>query len=220
MLQTLWGRRGAFCGLDRDPEGVERARRRVLEQGCSSWVSFQRVNLDEFTTTERFDALVGRYVLLYQEDAAKTVRPLAQFVNPGGIVAFHELDFPDPRSTAPACELWDRAFMLLGEAFSRAGASPHYGRRAATAFTGAGLPFPTISGDVVVGGAPGSSVYLWLANTLVSVASRMESLGLSWPADFPTDAREFAAKLREAVLASASQVIAPTQYGSWTRKPL
>ena len=37
-------------------------------QGCSSWVEFETSKLDEFTTTDRFDALVGRYVLLYQLD--------------------------------------------------------------------------------------------------------------------------------------------------------
>jgi ubiquinone/menaquinone biosynthesis C-methylase UbiE len=72
VAADIVGPAGRVLGLDRDTEGVERARRRALEQGCSSWVSFQRVNLDEFTTTERFDALVGRYILLYQEDAAKS----------------------------------------------------------------------------------------------------------------------------------------------------
>jgi ubiquinone/menaquinone biosynthesis C-methylase UbiE len=56
VAADIVGPAGRVLGLDRDTEGVERARRRALEQGCSSWVSFQRVNLDEFTTTERFDA--------------------------------------------------------------------------------------------------------------------------------------------------------------------
>lgn len=41
-------------------KGLERARQRTVEQGCSSWVSFQATNLDDFSPTEHFDAVVGR----------------------------------------------------------------------------------------------------------------------------------------------------------------
>lgn len=217
LAGDIVGASGRVLGLDRDARGLERARSRAIEQGCSSWVSFQEVNLDEFTTTEKFDALVGRYVLLYQPNPGATVRHLSQFLVPGGIVVFHELDFPDPRPSDPPCPYWDRTYALVGEAFSRAGAPPHYGRRIGTAFTSAGLRFPTISADVVIGGAPGSFVYAWIANTLISVVPRLESLGLTLPPDVPLDARELAATIEAEVLACGSQVMAPTQYGAWTR---
>src|SRR3990170_4431013 len=51
-----------IVGIDGDADALDNARRRTNEQGCSSWVEFQASNLDEFTTTDQFDALVGRYV--------------------------------------------------------------------------------------------------------------------------------------------------------------
>jgi cyclopropane fatty-acyl-phospholipid synthase-like methyltransferase len=47
-------------GIDRDANALTNARRRTDEQGCSSSVEFEASNLDEFTRTEQFDALVGR----------------------------------------------------------------------------------------------------------------------------------------------------------------
>jgi ubiquinone/menaquinone biosynthesis C-methylase UbiE len=217
LAGDIVGPSGKVLGLDRDAQGLDRARSRAVEQGCSSWVSFDTANLDEFSTGERFDALVGRYILFYQSNPGATLRHLTQFLKPGGIVVFHELDFPDPQSSDPPCELWDRVFALLGEAFTRAGAPPHYGRRIATAFTGAGLPFPAVVCDGIIGGAPGSYVYPWIANTLVSVLPRFQDLGLTLPADMPSDRVALAQKLEAAVLASGSQLLAPTQYGAWTR---
>ena len=52
---------GRVAGLDRDATGLERARQRTMEQGCSSWVWFQAANLDDSSTTQPFDAVAGRY---------------------------------------------------------------------------------------------------------------------------------------------------------------
>jgi 2-polyprenyl-3-methyl-5-hydroxy-6-metoxy-1,4-benzoquinol methylase len=72
------------------------ARHRTDEQGCSSWVEFEASNPDEFRRTDQFDALVGRYVLLYQPDPSSTIRSLLRSVKPGGIVVFHEFDLRGP----------------------------------------------------------------------------------------------------------------------------
>src|SRR6266571_4188426 len=52
---------------------------------------------------DRFDAIVGRYILLYQHDPGATIRHLLRFLKPGGIVVFHEIDLTDTRSSDPPC---------------------------------------------------------------------------------------------------------------------
>ena len=219
LAADIVGPGGRVVGLDRDAVALERARERTVEQGCSSWVSFQATNLEDFATTELFDAVVGRYILLYQPDAGATIRQLAQFLKPGGVVVFHELDFPDPHASDPPCELFDQVYALVGEAFRRAGAPPDFGRRVGKAFVDAGLPFPTIVAENLVGGAPGSYIYPWVANTLISVAPRLKDLGLELPPGVIAD-HTLAGKVEEAVIEAGSQILAPTQYGAWTRKPL
>ncbi len=64
--------------------------------------------MEDFSTTQQFDAVVGRFILLYQEDAAATLRQMKNFLKPGGIVVFHEMDFSLVDSSFAACQLWDQ----------------------------------------------------------------------------------------------------------------
>ena len=59
LSADIVGPGGRVLGIDRDAAALDNARRRAEEQGCSSWVEFQTSNLDEFATTDQFDALVG-----------------------------------------------------------------------------------------------------------------------------------------------------------------
>jgi ubiquinone/menaquinone biosynthesis C-methylase UbiE len=219
LAGDIVGPGGRVVGLDRDAKALDRARERTIEHGCSSWVSFQATNLEDFSTSELFDAVIGRYILLYQPDAGTTIRQLTKFLKPGGIVVFHELDFPDPHASYPPCELFDQVYALVGEAFRRAGAPPDFGRRVGEAFLDAGLPFPTIVADAIIGGGHGSYVYRWVSNTLLSVAPRLKDLGIELPPALVVD-NELADRVEAAAVAAGSQILAPTQYGAWTRKPL
>jgi ubiquinone/menaquinone biosynthesis C-methylase UbiE len=169
LSADIVGPGGRVLGVDRDATALDNARRRTDEQGCSSWVEFQASDLDEFATKDQFDALVGRYVLLYQPDPSSTIRSLLRSVKLGGIIVFHEFDFHGPHASYPPCSLFDQVNMLVGEVFRRGGA-PAFGRRLGKTFLDAGLPFPTIAAEIIIGGGPGSYVYAWIAKTLISVA--------------------------------------------------
>jgi ubiquinone/menaquinone biosynthesis C-methylase UbiE len=84
-------------------------------------VSFDVANLDDFSATEQFDALVGRYILLYQPDPAATIARLSRFLKPSGIVVFHEVDFAIINPSFPQCELYDQIHALNTEVSRRVG---------------------------------------------------------------------------------------------------
>ena len=48
-----------------------------------------------------FDALVGRFVLMYMSDPSEALKQFAGCLRPGGIVAFQEIDFMFRRSFHP-----------------------------------------------------------------------------------------------------------------------
>ena len=218
LAADIVGPSGRVLGIDRDKKGIERARQRAVEQGCSSWVSFQAIDLEDFSTTEQFDALVGRYVLLYQPYVDATLRRLTRYLKPGGIVAFHEVDFTNPHPSFPPCQVWDETAALLSEMFRRAGAPPDFGRRLGKTFLDAGLPFPALVAESVTGGARGSLLFSWLAATALSVAPRLADFGLKPPAGVTLD-HTLASQLEEAVVALGSQLVGSMQFGAWTRKP-
>jgi ubiquinone/menaquinone biosynthesis C-methylase UbiE len=216
LAGEIVGPEGWVLGVDQDSAGLEKARERSRQQGCSSWVSFEASNLAEFNTADRFDAIVGRYILLYQQDPGAIIRRLLKFLKPGGIVVFHEMDFANTHSSEPPCAFWDQMYGLLSEAFRRSGNPPDYGRRVAGAFLDAGLPFPTVLAESVAGGGHDSSLYRWIANTLISVSPRLEQMGLALPAGVAAD-KTLARRLEDEVVAARSQILGPIQFGAWTR---
>jgi ubiquinone/menaquinone biosynthesis C-methylase UbiE len=219
LAAEIVGPGGWVLGVDQDTTGVEKARERSRQQGCSSWVSFEASKLAEFETADRFDAIVGRYILLYQQDPGAIIRRLLKFLKPGGIVVFHEMDFANAHSSDPPCPFWEEIYGLLSEAFRRAGIPPDYGRRVAGAFLGAGLPFPTVLAESVVGGGRDSYLYYWIANTAMSVTPRLRELGLALPEGVTAD-ETLARRLEREVIAAGSQILGPIQFGAWTRKGL
>jgi ubiquinone/menaquinone biosynthesis C-methylase UbiE len=219
LAGDIVGPGGRVMGLDCDGNALDRARERTKQNGCASWVSFQAVNLADFFTTERFDAIIGRYVLLYQTDPAATIRHFASFLKDGGIVLFHEADFDNYiRSPSfPPCELYDQVYAVIAEVFRRGGAPPDFGRRLGKTFLDAGLSFSTIAAEAVIGGGRRSFLIPWVAATIVSLAPRMADLKVTLPAGIVLD-HALATKLEDAVVKLGCQVLGPMQYGAWTRK--
>ena len=114
-----------------------------------------QANVNEFTDATQFDAVVGRYVLLYQSDSAASLRHVTTLLHPGGVLIFHEMDFSDCPAW-PEPTLWRRVGSILNEAFRRAGVPPDFGMRLTRTFLDAGLPRPTIQSAAPVGGEAGS----------------------------------------------------------------
>src|SRR6202008_5040926 len=106
----------------------------------------------EMTFEQPFDAVVGRYVLLFQADPGAMLRRLAKLVRPGGIIVFHEPDWSFVRSDPPA-PLYDRCNRWVVETFYRVGTSTNMSSKLRGAFLAAGLPGPTMRMEAVVGDA-------------------------------------------------------------------
>ena len=81
LAAELAGEKGSVVGVDKARAAILEARRRAEARSLSN-VSFQEGDPAEMTFEESFDAVVGRYVLLFQADAAKMVRRLAGASSP------------------------------------------------------------------------------------------------------------------------------------------
>ena len=69
---------------------------------------------------ERFDAVIGRYVLCFQPDPVGLLKTIARLVRPGGIILFHEADRAQMRSYPPS-PAYDRMCQWLSEVYRRSG---------------------------------------------------------------------------------------------------
>ncbi|MGY1495885.1 class I SAM-dependent methyltransferase [Streptomyces sp. QTS52] len=218
MAASMVGPRGRVLGLDRDPVITEKARRRALTEGFDGSLEFEVTDLDDFDTDERFDALVGRFVLLYQKDPAATLRRFTRFLRPGGIVVFHEIDFTVQNPSWPPSPLWDDSYRLLADTFRANGTPPDFGRRLNRTFLDAGLPAPTVECRAPVAAGSDSPLVPWLAYTLRVLEPALAGVGLSLPAGLVAD-DTLEDHLAKAVQEQGSQILGALQYGAWTRKP-
>jgi len=219
LAGDIVGPSGLVVGVDRDADVLDNARQRAVQHGCSPWVTFEAADIDAFRTADAFDALVGRYILLYLPDAASTIRHLLSNVKPGGIVVFHDAELTDPSPSHPPAVLWDRSYELIRTAFERVGVPLTFSRRLGETFLRAGLPFPTIVTEGTAGGGRGSHLYSWLASSLISVEPRLAALGLAVPPEL-APLETLAARMEEEVVGLGSQVMCAVQFGAWARKPL
>ena len=114
LAADLAGDKGSVVGVDRVPAAVVTARRRAEARSLRN-VSFREGDPAEMTFEESFDAVVGRYVLLFQADAAHMLRQLARHVRPGDLIVFHEPDWSAVRSFPPV-PTYDRCCRWIVEA--------------------------------------------------------------------------------------------------------
>lgn len=200
-------------GVDYDATLVERARARVAEQGLNHRVDFVQSNIFTYTTEQRFDAVVGRYILPHVTDPVALLRHISGYVRPGGLIVLHEVDFGTPIDTWPHAPLWTSSYGLLAECFRQVGKCPDVGKRLTRIFLDAGLASPSLQGVVSVGGGSGSYLYDWLAETVRSLLPVIEKHSIASASDIQIDT--LAERLEAEAITLGCQLIGPTQYGAW-----
>jgi SAM-dependent methyltransferase len=208
------GPSGSVVGIDRSPEVVASARQRARTAGLRQ-VVFEAVPLDSFSDPDLFDCVVGRYVLIYQADPADFIRRAVRFVRPGGMIAFHEIDFTRDLNSCPSVWRWNTAGALANAAFQEV--LPHYdvANRLIEHFSAAGLPTPNLFREVPVGGGSDSLLYAWIAETLRSVWPQLIGMGLV--TEELTSAETLETRLRSAVIEARSQIEGPAQVCAWMK---
>src|SRR6267378_77907 len=148
LASSLVGPDGSVVGIDLDPRSLAFARQRVCECGLTN-VTFTEGDFREFVSTRLFDAVVGRFVLMFQGEPAAALAYLAGLVRPGGIIVFQEPDFHCPPIARPGTvDSWCEAFNRVTEVFEASGFHTGIGLGLYDLFVEAGLPPPHMHIDV------------------------------------------------------------------------
>jgi SAM-dependent methyltransferase len=216
LVAELVGAGGEVVGVDRAAEVLATARTRALGRGLAN-VRFVQAELGAFAPAERFDAVVGRNVLMHQSDPAAALGQLAHRLRPGGVLAFAEPLLFSPPLAAADRPLIARCMRWLVQAFGRVGAWPDMGLRLHQAFLDAGLPAPRVRLDgVLIGGADPSAV-AWLAGTVRSLLPLIERFELATAAEVDIDT--LVDRLLDEARAHGGAACGYAQGGAWVRLP-
>ena len=186
LAAEIVGPSGSVVALDRDAASIEWARRRVAEAGFPN-IQFHATEFDQFKEAGSFDALVGRFILLYLPGPVATLRHLAHTLRSGAVIAFMEPDFTVPSSVFPPmpdfknCEKW------VSEALRRSGARIDMRMRLHHAYRDAGF----VNTKTMVAHLSGCGVTCQMADffveTIRSLLPKIVEYGIATPEEVQID---------------------------------
>ena len=205
---------GEVVGADRSQTAVTTARERARQQRLDS-VSFRVGDPTALKFDKSFDAVVGRFVLMYSPDPAAMLKGLARLLRPGGVIVFHEGSLAGVKSFPPA-PIYDRCWAMIAETWRRVGTNPNMGLELYAAFLRAGLPTPKMGLQSVIGAASGPHNRIeMVADLVVTMAPVMEQHGVATIAEIDPDT--LSRRMLAEAAANGSVLIGPYQIGVWTR---
>jgi SAM-dependent methyltransferase len=215
LVADLVGEGGDVVGTDKVAAAIVAATERAKAQGKRN-VSFREGDPAEMLFDRPFDAVVGRYVLLFQADPATMLRKLAGQLRPGGVIAFHEPDWDNARSIPPA-PTYDRCRQWIADVLRLAGTPDiDMASRLHQAFIGAGLKAPSMRMQTFVGG--GKECMDWLqavAELVGSLLPAIEKFAVVTAAE--VEMETLTERMRREVIANGSLIIGRSEIGVWSR---
>jgi len=214
LLADLVGPRGRVVGVETNAAILETARRRTEAAGWTN-VTFMNADVRELALDSAFDAVVGRWILMFLPDPASVLRSLATRVRRGGIVAFHESDFTYPPAVFPASELSQQVQRWTTPPPGTPGAERQMGTKLLKTYLDAGLPVPELVMEAPIGGGPDWPGYEYVAQTFRSLLPALRTLTGADPGEVDLDT--LAARLRDDVVGRQAVQMLPMIFGAWTR---
>jgi SAM-dependent methyltransferase len=214
LVAELVGPEGSVVGIDRDPAVLALARERAKDAGLTN-VTFAESQIDAFIATELFDAVVGRFVLMYQADPVATLMNLSRTVKKNGLMVFQEPDFGVGVNAWPPLALWGKVKFWSAETFRRGGVHHDIGGKLYHLFRKAGLPGPALVQHIsVAGGADTRPFCENIAGIISSLLPRMEKFGIATAAEVQVE--DLADRLEQEICAAEAQVAYMPAVAAWT----
>jgi SAM-dependent methyltransferase len=215
LAADLVGSTGYVLGVDRSAAAVERAGARLLQRNLQN-VGFELGDPARMEFEAPFDAIIGRFVLMYQDNPTSSLRSLMRHLRADGLVAFQELDWTTCRSW-PAVPVFDQTAGWVAEALRGSGARPELGLEMHSLFLDCGLPAPRMRADNIISGEESSPVYLLVAEAARSLLPALQEQNIASPAQVQIES--LADRMRAGVIAKRGVATSYGLVGAWARKP-
>lgn len=214
LAAELVGPSGEVIGIDRSTAALAAAEAGAKALSLSN-VSFHLGDPTAIEFDRPFDAVVGRYVLMFSSEPASMLKGIATHVRPGGIIVFHEAGCFGAKSFPPS-PIYDRCYDLIVQTFRKVGSNPRMCLDLYPVFLAAGLPAPTMGLHSLVGGASSKLNGLDLiADLAMTMAPVMEQMGIATVAEL--DPETLYERMHAEVEANGSVVVGRYEIGAWAR---
>ena len=217
MLAGLVGKTGQVVGVDINPTILESARQRVMDLGFDN-IEFQAGDAREIVFKRKFDALVGRFVLMYMSDPTAALKQLTSHLKPEGIVAFQEPEYTlYPAFKHPDTPLINQLISWILNVFQHSGAHLNAGLGLYQMFIDAGLPAPEMHLQSPIGAEGNWVGYRYMTTIFESLLPLIEEYGLATSEEVGVDT--LSERLRMEVLKAKRPFFLPLHVTAYSSLP-
>ena len=209
LLARLVGETGEVVGVDREAGPLAVARARAQELGLSR-VRF--IEGDFVVQQGKFDAAVGRRVLMYQPDPVEAVRRLALSVVAGGSIVFQEHDSTLVPASVKPVPLHVRVQEWIWRTVEAEGAHVHLGFELASVFERVGLTGTQVRAEAIV---QTPALHYAVGAIVRAMLPRMLERGVATAEEIDVDTLD--QRLIDERVAANATVISDVVFGAWGR---
>ena len=210
LAREIVGPDGQVTGFDQSSATVAYANERAAFRGFGN-VKFLEADIENLRFGRKFDAVIGRVVLMYRHDPVTDLRALVRCLRPEGLAVFQEFDQLAGK-TIPPTPVVDEVRGWLLSAFRKAGIELEMGPRLYSAFKDAGLNAPQMRVDGFIGGAESVSPAL-IANVVRTLLPQLEALEIASAKDIQIDTLE--SRMRADLERTGGVLMTPLLIGAW-----
>jgi ubiquinone/menaquinone biosynthesis C-methylase UbiE len=215
LAADMVGPGGSVVGLDRDAASVAWASKRVANTGITN-IRFQVTEFNDFTGLQPFDALVGRFILMYLPDPVATLRHLSTQLRGGARIAFMEPDFTIPFRLFPEMPEFSNCGRWISESLQRAGARIDMGMHLYHTYRDAGFVETGTSSSHLSGCGVSPEMINYFVETLRSMLPKIEQYGIATREEVQIDT--MADRMEVAARATDPQWVGTRYVSAWARK--
>jgi ubiquinone/menaquinone biosynthesis C-methylase UbiE len=213
IAARLVGRSGSVTSVDIDPAALVTLEARASMEGLKT-IECAQGDIHQWKPRRKFDAVVGRHILIHSKDPLAVLRECATLLHPRGLAVFHEYDFSVVQRGWPATPLRDRVMVVFDRFFAQVTCS-NMGSRLFTLLSKAGFEPPECRTEYPISGGSDSVYYEWFTESLRSIQPRAIAMGIVAEGEFDLDTLE--QRMREEVTAADSSIAAPAMIGAFAR---
>jgi ubiquinone/menaquinone biosynthesis C-methylase UbiE len=213
IAARMVGRHGTVTSVDIDAPALDILKSRAASEGLEN-IECAQADIHGWKPARKFDAVVGRHILIHSKDPLALVRDAASLLHARGLAAFHEYDFSVVHRGWPPTPLRDRVMEVFDQFFARATCS-NMGSRLWTLLVEAGFDRPDCRAEYPVSGGAESVFYEWFAESFRSIQPRAIALGILAEGEIDADTLE--RRLRDEATAANSCSPAPAMVGAFAR---
>jgi ubiquinone/menaquinone biosynthesis C-methylase UbiE len=216
LAAELVGRDGRVTGLEMNETMLQTARLRAAQAGYAN-LEFIAGDAENPALDEKFDAVVGRWVLMWLNNPVEALRKLKSLVKPGGLVIFQESIFQDVLAfpASPVVEQVKEIYSVLNKL--QPPDRQAMGLSLYKLYQQAGLPAPTLRVNAATGGGADWEGYQLLEDSLCSLLPALQKIAPEVVAKIEIET--FAARLREDIISRQGAMMLVPVIGAWARLP-